>query len=174
MKVRCYLLLLLAGMWNSCRTEKDFDGELNLIPRPVSVMMESGFFRLDGEVTVSAGPGAEESLMVLQELMRQYTGNGLKEVTRGQVVLTLDTLAGMEREAYQLDITPEQVRIAAGSAAGLFYGIQTFGQLLSDERFYNSGRQSWRLPALRISDYPAFSYRGLHLDVSRHFFRKSL
>ena len=172
MKVRCYLLLLLAGMWNSCRTEKDFDGELNLIPRPVSVMMESGFFRLDGEVTVSAGPGAEESLMVLQELMRQYTGNGLKEVTRGQVVLTLDTLAGMEREAYQLDITPEQVRIAAGSAAGLFYGIQTFGQLLSDERFYNSGRQSWRLPALRISDYPAFSFWGLHLDVSRHFFPK--
>ncbi len=99
MKVRCYLLLLFAGMWNSCRTEKDFDGELNLIPRPVSVMMESGFFRLDGEVTVSAGPGAEESLMVLQELMRQYTGNGLKEVTRGQVVLTLDTLAGILRRS---------------------------------------------------------------------------
>lgn len=63
-------------------------------------------------------------------------------------------------EAYVLDVTPEGAELRARTERGMFYGIQTLRQLLRDGR----------VPAVRMEDSPRFAYRGLHLDVSRHFF----
>ncbi len=73
------------------------------------------------------------------------------------------------KEAYHLEINPSKIEIRAQTAAGMFYGVQTLRQLLlmSAPR---SSATGWQLPALRIEDEPRFSYRGLHLDVARHFF----
>ena len=65
-------------------------------------------------------------------------------------------------EGYQLDVTPKGIDLRAGSSDGLFYGMQTLRQL------YSGGE----VPCVSIQDNPRFGYRGLHLDVSRHFFSK--
>lgn len=83
--------------------------------------------------------------------------------TKNIIVLKRDEqAAGRSDESYSLKVTPERVEIASPSAAGLFYGVQTLLQL-SDNGI---------IPACRIEDEPRFEYRGVMLDVSRHWFGK--
>ncbi|WP_285706956.1 beta-N-acetylhexosaminidase [Microtetraspora sp. NBRC 16547] len=81
---------------------------------------------------------------------------------------------GLGAEAYAITITPEEVRIAAADAAGAFYAGQTLRQSLPVEAFRSHALPGteWRVPCGRIEDSPAFSWRGAHLDVSRHFLPK--
>lgn len=64
--------------------------------------------------------------------------------------------------------------ITAGSGAGLFRGIQTLRQLLPPQAFSHNRAEGvkWAIPCVRVTDYPRFGWRGMHLDVSRHFFDK--
>ena len=78
----------------------------------------------------------------------------------GPIVRTLDPSIGGDEE-YALDVTTERAELRARTERGMFYGLQTIRQLLTPDG---------RLPAVRIEDAPRFAYRGLHLDVSRHFF----
>lgn len=75
-------------------------------------------------------------------------------------------------EAYVLDIKETGVRIQASGLRGFNYAVQTIRQMLPVEVFGNvpAPKASWILPAVKINDAPRFAYRGLHLDVCRHFF----
>ncbi|MFN1834557.1 beta-N-acetylhexosaminidase [Balneola sp. MJW-20] len=78
-------------------------------------------------------------------------------------------------EGYTLSVDPSAIRIQASSYAGLFYGIQTLRQLLPSETGFNDPSLMPRntepsIPAMEIKDHPRFEYRGMHLDVARHFF----
>ena len=64
---------------------------------------------------------------------------------------------------YDLEIRPERIIISANNDEGLFYGVQTLNQI-------TASCVGKALPCLKIKDYPRFPYRGMHLDVSRHFF----
>ncbi len=68
-------------------------------------------------------------------------------------------------EGYSIDISPERVSIRGGGPSGLFYGAVTFWQLLTP----TDGANSVRVPSMRISDAPRFAWRGLMLDVARHY-----
>ena len=73
----------------------------------------------------------------------------------------------LEPEAYQLTVGTKGIVLKGGSAAGIFYGVQTLIQLFPDVQ------GELAIPAVHIEDHPAFSYRGMHLDVGRHFFRSA-
>jgi hexosaminidase len=78
-------------------------------------------------------------------------------------------------EGYELKITQRNIIITGESAAGVFYGIQSLLQLLPPEVFANKAQSTevrWEVPCLDIKDRPRYPYRGMHLDVSRHFFPK--
>jgi len=77
------------------------------------------------------------------------------------------TLGG---EGYHLSVTPKGVVINANQPAGLFYGIQTFLQLLPKEIESHQlvKKASWQIPCTTITDYPRYAYRGLLLDIARH------
>jgi hexosaminidase len=75
-------------------------------------------------------------------------------------------------EAYRLTVGSRGVEIAAGGRAGAFYAAQSLHQLLPDASYRFSGGGSWPVPGVRIEDAPHFTWRGLHLDVARHFFPK--
>lgn len=156
---------------------------LSLVPRPLDLQLGQGDFLLTPTATITAeGPGAVEVAGLLGEYLRPATGfglpveagsargNGIHLVAEGD--LQPDE-AGFSSEVYQIDITTEGVTLRAETAAGLARGIQTLRQLFPVEIFGPEPvSQSWTLPCLHIADRPRFRWRGLHLDVSRHFFAK--
>jgi hexosaminidase len=77
-------------------------------------------------------------------------------------------------EGYSLQVTPASITIAAPQQAGIFYGIQTLRQLFPPQVFSDTPVEGvrWMIPCVRIKDYPQFRWRGMHLDVARHFMPK--
>src|SRR6185503_10064062 len=77
-------------------------------------------------------------------------------------------------EGYRLDASPSQVAIRAYRAAGAFYGLQTLRQLFPPAIFRQAQTAGvmWSIPAIAIEDSPRFAWRGVHLDVARHFMPK--
>jgi len=89
------------------------------------------------------------------------------EVLPGSPSLVIDP--ALPAEGYQLDVTPDSISLRGGSAAGLFYGEQTLRQLLPPQALQQAVPGSWPLPVVHISDAPRFAWRGVLLDVARHF-----
>lgn len=138
-----------------------------------------GAFVLDGETKIIAATDEPQRIAAyLAEKIAPATGIQLKIAESGkdntielELNETKDTVLG--EEGYKLDVTDKKVTILANEPAGLFYGVQTLLQLLpagieSDEQ----QDANWRIPVVSITDYPRFGWRGLMLDVSRHFFTK--
>ncbi|MFF3997919.1 beta-N-acetylhexosaminidase [Streptomyces cyaneofuscatus] len=148
-----------------------------LIPAPREVTWGAAGtepFRLDAATVLAAAPGTEGVARWLRATVGAATGLPLADGTEGsRVELSLDPALGPE--AYGLVVDGDAVRITGGSAAGLFWGAQTFRQLLGPDAFRRApiapGR-TWDVPAVVVEDAPRFSWRGLMLDVSRHFLPK--
>jgi hexosaminidase len=92
-------------------------------------------------------------------------------------VPTGEGLPGVQAEAYQLKVGPREIELEASALPGIFYGLGTLGQLipglgneLGGARPEPGALSPWAIPAVRIEDTPRFPYRGMHLDVGRHFF----
>jgi len=159
---------------------------VSVIPYPASASVESGVrytFTANPVVALSAPNDADlRGLGALAvEVLREGLGASARisptAATTGQpaaVVLHLvqrDSAKGAEY--YRLDVTPRGVAISAPRYAGLFYGLQTLRALLEAERTRAGAAtpttMTLSLPGVHIADAPRFSYRGLHLDVGRHF-----
>lgn len=155
---------------------------LALIPQPVKVTQTAGQFVLPKTIMVEAAPSADVANVTAYLKRKLSTSTGafitVKSVAPTasiRLVLnkTADTL--IKTEGYKLSVTPKKVVIRANDAAGLFYGVQTFFQLLPKqvEGLEVAKGVTWAAPAVEITDYPRFGWRGLMFDVSRHFFTKA-
>ena len=162
-KAVLFSTLLLIG--NSCSERKEID----VIPMPRSVEYHSGNFTISTETKFYTNLSAESR----QALTDYLEGTSLSSVSFSEsatgnngIELNLcDSSIVTGNEAYRIEIDKKGVRLSANTETGIFYGLQTLLQLL------NNGDNK-TLPALTINDSPRFPYRGLHLDVSRHFFDK--
>lgn len=169
------VVVILAVSFLSCKTEQVCK-QLEVIPVPENVEFGEGVCRLDNHTYLHVLVGKEGQFIAAEldsltnSLASYRFGRDGIENGGNYIRFSLDSLSGIAPEGYVLNIQPEGVDIKAAASAGLFYGMQTFLQILNDRHFYKEDRQYWVLPVLRITDKPAFSYRGLHLDVSRHFF----
>lgn len=139
-----------------------------IIPLPNEITPGQGYFSLDENTTIEiASQNSElqdladylDSWLQEQSLVRKPDPSGKK--------LKLSLAEDLAMEAYSLTITQQRVLIQGGSAQGVFYGIQSLLQLVQQQ---NSGSLPIQLPCVQIKDQPAFSYRGLLLDVGRHMF----
>ncbi len=146
---------------------------LGLIPGVVLLERREGSFVLNANVRiVASGPGAD----ALAELLGEYLGIETGATTGPAIHLVCDKESGLGEdfpdESYELKIAPAEMHLFAPETAGLARGIQTVRQLLPAKFLPpgEAGRTDCRLPALRIKDRPAFPWRGMHLDVARHFF----
>ncbi|MFJ4961461.1 beta-N-acetylhexosaminidase [Streptomyces sp. NPDC088729] len=149
------------------------DPAAGLVPAPRRLVHGQGAYALDARTPLGAAPGAEGVARWLRATVGAATGLPLAEGAGGVELALDETLAP---EAYRLVVDAGTgVRITGGTAAGLFRGAQTFRQLLGPDAFRRApiapGR-AWDLPALAVEDEPRFSWRGLMLDVSRHFLPK--
>ncbi|AZM46312.1 beta-N-acetylhexosaminidase [Streptomyces sp. WAC 06738] len=149
-----------------------------IIPTPSRSSPRPGSYALGPDTPLHvADPALTPVARVLREQLLPGTGCTLPP-GRGGIELALagDLAAdpGAGPEAYRLTIGPDGIRIAAGGPAGAFYGVQTLRQLLPPHTLRHSALDEgpWDLSCVEIEDRPRFAWRGVLLDVARHFFTK--
>jgi len=155
----------------------------SIIPRPVSVTATGRSFVLTDQSVICHQSDSYDVLYIgayLADRLSKSTGLGFPEVRqvsktlrKGNIYLILDsTLTDLKEEGYEMNISEKMVKISAGQPAGIFYSVQTLLQLLPpgvEKSTVQAG--PWIIPTGMIRDIPEYSYRGIMLDVSRHFFK---
>ena len=137
---------------------------------------EKGSFilRPSAEINYTGGKWAEDVAGFLGEMLRPATGFALEteEGTDGAINLVIDTALKMNPEGYLLTVEKKKVTLTGCTPAGLSRGLQTIRQLLPVQVESDTVIRGikWTMPCVSITDYPRFAWRGMHLDVSRHFF----
>jgi hexosaminidase len=141
-----------------------------IIPEPVAISAGKGQFTLSRQtVIVSNDPAIRDAIIFFNQYLfenygfrltvkKQHTGSAIRLISRVFI-------RAPDKDAYQLTVDKKSITIEGDTHAGTFYGLQTLIQLLPVEK-----STSLTIPALSINDYPRFKYRGMMLDVSRHFF----
>ena len=150
---------------------------VRIIPLPAEVTDQEGLFTLSNSTRIEINSESDQMRQLASFLTvhtEKYYGFSNSVVTsetgdKGSVFLKLDENLKLGKEDYHLSVSSDGVQIEAATPNGLFYGIQTLIQLMP-----STPKQVTEiiLPGVEIKDSPRFSWRGLHLDVSRHFMPK--
>ena len=157
---------------------------VSIIPKPVSFSLQKGSFKFyPGSVIISADKESAEVASFFSQLIRNghaykiKAGKVLQSSANSKANIELSinkkVNSSLGGEGYTLKITPQKIMLSANKPKGLFYGVQTFMQLLPPSNGNGQTKsESYNIPCVKITDYPRFGYRGMMLDVSRHFFTK--
>lgn len=136
----------------------------SLLPRPSVLSSLSGSYELTTGAPIS-GPSD-----LVEAVRLALPGLDLRPGDSGAIDIRQDAELGPE--AYKLTVGSRGIEITAGDRAGAFYAGQTLHQLLPDASYRFATEASWTVPGVRIEDSPRLTWRGLHLDVARHFLPK--
>jgi hexosaminidase len=173
-------LLVALALFMTVIAISQTNDEIAIIPQPVSVQRNAGSFRLTDGSQISF-PADDPAITKAVDLFRDRVekASGLKlsstiaPASRG-ITISLVNDVSIGNEGYNLEVTTDAVRIQANKGAGVFYALQTLLQLMPKE--IESPRlakkETWTIPAVKITDFPRFAWRGMMFDVSRHFFTK--
>jgi len=156
--------------------------QVSIIPEPVSLKQNEGTYNFNSKIVIG-GETTNASVKKIADWLKEklsVTGLPVTIATaneKADINLSLNKTANatIGKEGYQLTTSPNNgVSVNANEPAGLFYGVQTFIQLLpaAIESKATVKNVSWSVPAVEITDYPRFGWRGLMFDISRHFFNK--
>jgi hexosaminidase len=158
--------------------------KIAIIPEPVSITFFKGEFTLSEETIICQDTELLKIGYYLNNLLYPSTGIKIEqrtseEIIRKENIINLHTIKNEYTGTvggYILEITPQGIKISAEDPVGIFYGIQTLRQLLPVELESKTkiGNIDWKLPCLRIKDFPRFSWRGYMLDEARHFHGKDI
>jgi len=158
--------------------------KIGIIPEPVSFTLFKGDFNLSEKTIIYYDKELLKISGYLKNLLFPSTGfnlgvKKLEEMTSKENAINLllhENKNNRIIEGYTLEITPQKINILAGNPVGIFYGVQTLRQLLPAEleRRTKIENIDWKVPCLRIEDFPRFSWRGYMLDEARHFHGKDI
>ena len=146
-----------------------------LIPQPIAVRAAAGSLALSACPEVRpAEPGAHAAAAAVRRQFGELPWPLLRPHSDGQSAprCTVGLDSAMAPEGYRLTIDTDGVTIIAGDEAGAIYAVQTVRQLLPDDAWRAAplpGVTNWELPCAVVEDRPALAWRGVHLDVARHF-----
>lgn len=167
------------GLLTSCGTqtapEKSYNKGINIIPMPAEIQQQGGHFQLASGTSFHAPtPEAKTIAEFFAAKLKTSTGFGFS-VTNAEkddaISLLIDPTMRLNDEGYQLNVTPKGVKIQAKTPQGVFYGMQSFLQLLPAEVESPMVVKNinWSAPCVTVNDAPRFAYRGVMLDPCRHF-----
>lgn len=145
--------------------------QLNLIPWPVEVKQESGIYLLKDKLTVSNATtalGWEKLFPYLRDELKKQFGISLTEAEKGKtgdIDFFMKRMPTSGKPAYMLDVGKDGIKINSNFDETAFHAIQTLLQLITVNQI---GKKE--IPYVHIFDHARFNYRGMHFDVSRHFF----
>ncbi|MGI4750095.1 MAG: family 20 glycosylhydrolase [Janthinobacterium lividum] len=165
------ILFLCTIFWNAKAQEAN--PKFPLIPYPTALTAGKGTFNITANTRIISADGRfQNEAEQLNLLIEQYLGKSLK-ISSGSAARNISLRyddAVKAPEGYQLNITENAVILVAKEPAGMFRAVETLRQLLPADEHSTTFLKKLSLPAVIISDHPAFAWRGMHLDVSRHFF----
>jgi hexosaminidase len=176
MKIKIVLFIfLISGI------QMSYADQPGIIPIPQSYVIKKGVFTFDAKTKMVIQPDNPEmrnAVGLMQDLLKEAAGITLnitpRAITSNVVVCRISSEI-KHPEAYALEIKSNRIEITAATATGVFYGLQSVRQLLPPE-INTSGKATsgikWIVPCVSISDAPRFGYRGMMLDVCRHFMSK--
>ncbi len=168
-RVLLFILLMVNGLVNAQNT-------FQIIPQPVKITAISGEYIITKSTTISFNnEGSKKIADLFVADIANPTGINLKakKGTSGniQFILNEQESSDIKKEGYLLEANNNGIKVTANDEAGLYYGLQTILQLLPKEiESTKLEKAKWSIPGVKIEDYPRFAWRGLMLDVSRHFF----
>ena len=171
--------LTIACTFMSCTQEPTkqavYNQGINIIPQPVSIVQHEGSFKLNNK-TVFYVPTAEAKTIAdfFATKLQPSTGFNLtisEKDGKNNISLLIDESLTVNEEGYTLEVNADKAVIKAKTPQGIFYGMQSFLQLLPAEVESPSlvNGVAWTAPAVSITDEPRFGYRGVMLDPCRHF-----
>ncbi len=169
------ILSVVAAAFAACSSPKaSYNEGINVIPVTQSMSVApSGTFTLSSSTTLSAqGDEAKTVAEFFAAKMGLSTGYDLAVVEgAASIELSINPELDTKAEGYTLQSTADKVTVVGKDAAGLFYGMQTLLQLLPAEiaSLEPVSGVEWSLPCVEVKDEPRFGYRGIMLDVCRHF-----
>ncbi len=176
-----YLLMVLLFTSLIELSSQPMDNQINIIPKPKSIVINEGKFILNADTKIFYDPYSKKVADYLAEVINPGTGfSFVPEIWNGRVetnsiIFSLTTTTkDYGKEGYSLVVNPFNIIVEANELNGLFYGVQTLRQLLNP--YINSVARvegiEWQLPCVVVLDNPEFPWRGLNLDCCRHFMDK--
>lgn len=159
------------------------DALFSIIPQPLNLTPKEGYFELNDETVIYFDYNLQKEAEYFNNLLKPATGFNLilkelskKDTITNCIVLRLiNNVSQIGTEGYKLSVLTSKIEIESIKPNGIFYGIQTFRQLLPPE--IESSQQvsiEWKIHCVEIQDHPRFSWRGFMLDEARHFFGKDI
>lgn len=178
-KLIYFTLLVLAAWISGCdRSEKITftKSDINIIPQPRELHLQDGAFVFDKKTVFVAGEELHKIASILMSKFRMAAGwePAITSSAPESNYVEFREDSGMDHEAYTLEVTADHIAITAAGYSGYLYGLETLRLLLPaaiESRDLQEG-VTWAVPAVTINDSPEYPWRGLMLDVSRHFFPK--
>jgi len=144
---------------------------VNIIPKPVSLTINNGDFLIDENTSVlfdKNAAGLKAAAIFFTAYIKNISGYTLpfNAPDKKSIHLLIEKTATIGDEGYLLTVLPTSIKIVANTKTGIVYGMQSLFQTLPQIRT----NAALSIPCMKITDYPRFKWRGMHLDVSRHFF----
>lgn len=165
--------LLSFSCSNKYRVAENSAQDYFIIPQPLSQEISTGKFLINAKTKVAGDISLEKEGQFLADILSAASGQSIpfsSEVNKGNIILKLNAAIENE-EGYELDVKYNEIVISGKTSKGVFYGIQTLRQLIPITAKENGVTlKSLTIPAVTIKDNPRYQYRGMHLDVARHFF----
>ena len=187
-RVLNFIVVTLLLMVSNCYSQSSTVNHnlVNIIPKPLHVELKSGSFIIkpNTKIIVQTNNNNENEIAkYFVDRIGKVSGFNLfikheksETNTDGTILFSIENIdENIGDEGYILEVKNKSVTIKAKTNAGLFYGVQSLFQLLPPEIFGSKKLNEnflWSIPAVKIVDKPQFMWRGMHLDVSRHFFSK--
>ncbi|MEP7081285.1 MAG: beta-N-acetylhexosaminidase, partial [Ginsengibacter sp.] len=145
--------------------------KINIVPYPASITINDGSFMLNKGTYFLADKSTTNLAQLANEYLKQLYGFTIpvriKSTHTNYIAFYKKKFTNAHANEYHLESDKRKIIISGINDTALFYGLQTFLQLLPTQK---SAQANYIIPAVSITDYPRFAYRGMHLDVSRHFF----
>ena len=166
MKHSNYLLFLIISLFFSCKQETIQLKVIGIIPKPLFQEMNKGVFVLDENIRFISDTELNQVSDYLKLYIEEnYQVSFTPQKESKKIVFTSNDSISNE-EGYELKIGENSILIASKNSKGAFYAVQSLLQLMP----IKSNGLAIAIPCLELQDEPQFKYRGMHLDVGRHFF----
>ncbi len=168
-------IIILFAVWIS-NIQLSYCQNISIIPKPVELTEEKGSFRIFEKTEILYAKGAKNSATFLSAYIRRNfaihcKSKEQKEADNEEYSIVLKLVPPIDNtpEKYKIEVSKKNIWIE-GDERGIFNAVQTLIQLFPVEKMKADPKNHIDVPGLSMVDYPRFGYRGMHLDVGRHFF----